>query len=36
MPPTTIPMATIAGMTANSTRVRFFQNATSASAVSME
>ena len=36
MPPTTMPMATTAGMTQKSTAVRFFQNATSASAVSTE
>ena len=36
MPPTTMPIATTAGITVNSMRVRLFQNATSASAVSTE
>ena len=36
MPPTTIPIATTAGITAKSTAVSCFQNATSASAVSIE
>ncbi len=34
IPPTTIPIATTAGTTVNSTRVRLFQKATSPSAVS--
>jgi hypothetical protein len=36
MPPTTMPMATTAGIALNSTRVRRFQKSTSASAVSTE
>ena len=36
IPPTTIPIATIAGITEKRMRVRFFQNSTSASAVSTE
>jgi len=36
IPPTTTPIATIAGITENRIFVRFFQNSTSASAVSTE
>jgi hypothetical protein len=35
MPPTTIPIPTIAGITENRSRVRFFQKSISASAVSI-